>query len=73
MTADERRRLSRALMGGLFGLLLALALTGVLLAFLALKRDDLTGLIATIVVAVAGFAVGFWWDWRRGVPGGETS
>lgn len=73
MTADERRRVSRSLLRGLFGLLLAPALTGVLLAFLALKRDDLTGLIATIVVAVAGFAVGFWWDWRRGVPGGETS
>ena len=44
-----------------------------LLAFLALKRDDLTGLVATIVVAVAGFAVGFWWDWRRGADPGEAS
>ena len=73
MTAADRQRLSRSLLGGLFGLLFALALTGVLLAFLALKRDDLTGLGATIVVAVAGFAVGFWWDWRRGVPGGGSS
>jgi len=73
MTAAGRQRLSRSLLGGLFGLLFALAVTGVLLAFLALKRDDLTGLVATIVVAVAGFAVGFWCDWRRGVPGGGAS
>ena len=73
MTAVDRQRLSRSLLGGVFGMLLALALTSVLLAFLALRRDDLTGLVAVIVVAAAGFAVGFWWDWRRGVPGGEAS
>ena len=73
MTAADRQRLSRSLLGGVFGMLLALALTSVLLAFLALRRDDLTGLVAVIVVAAAGFAVGFWWDWRRGVPGGEAS
>lgn len=73
MTTADRQRLSRSLLGGLFGLLFALALTGVLLAFLALKRDDLTGLVATIVVAVAGFAAGFWWDWRRGINPGEAS
>ena len=69
MTAGERERIARALMGGLFGMLFALAVTGVLLAFLALVRDDLTGLIATIVVAAVGFAVGFSWDWRRARPG----
>ena len=73
MTAADRQRLSRSLLGGLFGLLFALAVTGVLLAFLALKRDDLTGLVATTVVAVAGFAVGFWWDWRRGINPGKAS
>ena len=73
MTADRRQRISRALMGGLFGMLFALAVTGVLLAFLALKREDLTGLIATIMVALVGFAVGFWWEWRRATPSGEAA
>lgn len=65
MTVMRSSRMRRSLLGGLFGMLLGLALTGVLLAFLALWRTDLTGLIATILVAVVGFALGFWWDWRR--------
>ncbi len=55
----------RALVSGIFGMLLGLALLGILIGFLALLRDDLTGMIALIVVAIAGFTIGFWWDWRR--------
>ncbi len=58
-------RLARSLLGGLFGMLFALALTGILIGFLALQRTDYTGMAALVIVAVAGFAGGFWWDWRR--------
>jgi uncharacterized membrane protein len=65
MTAGQRSRLVRALVSGVFGMLLALALLGILIGFLALKRDDLTGIVSLIVVAVARFGVGFERDWRR--------
>lgn len=58
-------RIARSLLGGLFGMLFALALVGILIGFLALQRTDYTGLVALLLVAVVGFAVGFWWDWRR--------
>lgn len=65
MTADQQARTRRALVSGIFGMLLGLALLGILIGFLALLRDDLTGIVALIVVAIGGFAIGFWWDWRR--------
>jgi len=73
MTAGQRTRLVRALGSGVFGMLLALALLGILIGFLALKRDDLTGIVSLVVVAVAGFGVGFLWDWRRSGPPADGS
>jgi len=58
-------RVARSLLGGLFGMLFALALTGILIGFLALRYSGATGIVALSIVSVAGFAAGFWWDWRR--------
>ena len=68
MGSEENERLRRALVTGLFMMLLGVALLGILIAFLALRRDDSTGLVALLVVALAGFVVGFAWDWRRADP-----
>ena len=70
---EMRARVIRALVSGVFGMLYALFLTGILLAFLALLRDDSSGLVATIVVAVLGFTIGVWWDTTWGESSREMS
>lgn len=63
--SEGNARIGRSLRGGLFGMLFAVALSGIFIGFLALQRTDYTGVVALVIVAVVGFAAGFWWDWRR--------
>ncbi len=58
-------RIVRSLMRGVFGMLFAVALTAILIAFLALRNADYSWLISLVIVALLGFALGFWRDWRR--------
>ena len=66
----KRSRLRRALLDGLFGAVFALAVVGVLLAFIALYFSGQAGLIACIVTALVGFAAGATWSWRARSPAG---
>ena len=59
-------RAQRAIRSGIFGMLYALLIFGILLSFLALARDDNAGLFALIVTAVAGFLAGVWWEMTWG-------
>ncbi len=66
---DTRAAVLRAAATGLFGGLFTIAISGVLLAFLALYESGVVGLIAVAVAFVIGFAIGFAYEWRRAAAG----
>lgn len=57
-------RYPRVLLDGFFGALFALAVTGVLLAFIALYFSGIAGLVACVVTAFVGFGAGMFWSLR---------
>lgn len=61
----RRERVGPSLLRGLFGGLFAVAIVGVLLAFVALRESGGAGLVAIAVTFAVGFAVGFAYEWRR--------
>jgi hypothetical protein len=48
-----------SLASGVFGSLVALAFSSVLIGFVALNNSGTAGAITAVAIAVAGFAVGF--------------